>query len=303
MVEMPKILVMMSTYNGEKYVEEQIDSILAQTIDGLELLVRDDGSSDRTQEILASYADAGKLTWYQGKNAGPGGSFFDLMQQAGDADYYAFSDQDDYWQPEKLAAAVQRMEAEHFDGPLMYFSRKNIVDQELKPLNRADFPIRKLSFGTAMLNSYASGCTMVYNRALKELLDLYRPEKANMHDAWVYRVVSALGRVIYDQNAYIEYRQHGNNVVGMQSKSSHWKERFHTIKKRSQDTVRIRYAEELLQGYGDRLSERDRRLARQMAGIKKSFGCRLGFFFNPDASTQNRMDIVFVKLFALLGWL
>lgn len=300
---MPKILVMMSTYNGEKYVEEQIDSILAQTTDGLELLVRDDGSTDRTAEILEGYAKAGKLTWYQGKNAGPGGSFFDLMQRAGDAEYYAFSDQDDYWQPEKLAAAVERMEAEDFDGPLLYFGRKNIVDQDLKPLSRPDFPIRSLSFGTAMLNSYASGCTMVYNKALKELLDAYQPAKANMHDAWVYRVASALGRVIYDENAYIEYRQHGNNVVGMQSKGSHWKERFHSIKRRSQDMVRIHYAEEMLEGYGGQLSEKDKKLARQMAGIKKSFGCRLGFFFNPYATTQRRMDIVFVKLFALLGWL
>ena len=67
--------------------------------------------------------------------------------------------------------------------------------------------------------------------------------------------------------------------------------------------VRIHYAEEMLEGYGGQLSEKDKKLARQMAGIKKSFGCRLGFFFNPYATTQRRMDIVFVKLFALLGWL
>lgn len=300
---MCKILVMMSTYNGEKYVEEQIDSILAQTIDGLELLVRDDGSSDHTAEILERYAKAGKLTWYQGENAGPGGSFLDLMRRAGDAAYYAFSDQDDYWKPEKLAAAVAKLEKMDSAQPAMYFGRKEIVDAELKPLSWPDYPIRKLSFGTSMLNSYASGCTMVYNRALKDLLDQYHPQDVNMHDAWVYRVVSALGTVVYDTDAYIAYRQHGNNVEGVQSISGRWKERMKNIRRRSRDTARTRYASELLRGFGGLLNDRDRKLAEQMANIKTSFSSRLKFLFNKDAQTQRRQDIVFVKLFALIGWL
>ena len=107
---MKKIIVLMSTYNGEKYLQVQLDSILSQENVDLELLVRDDGSTDSTKTILERYQSEGKLTWYSGKNKKPAYSFFDLLGKCKDADYYAFADQDDFWHEDKLINAIKRLE-------------------------------------------------------------------------------------------------------------------------------------------------------------------------------------------------
>ena len=102
------IIILMSTYNGEKYLKAQIESLLSQTIK-VEILVRDDGSTDSTQQILDDYAQRGMLKWYSGKNLGSGKSFFDLACKAPDADFYAFADQDDIWENKKVELAVQQL--------------------------------------------------------------------------------------------------------------------------------------------------------------------------------------------------
>ncbi|MBQ4399872.1 MAG: glycosyltransferase, partial [Alphaproteobacteria bacterium] len=106
---MDNVLVLMSTYNGEKYLKTQLDSILAQQGVNVQILVRDDGSSDGTLPILQAYAAQGKLTYYTGPNLKPAKSFMDLIYNAPQADFYAFADQDDYWLPEKLICAVNKL--------------------------------------------------------------------------------------------------------------------------------------------------------------------------------------------------
>ena len=97
----------MSTYNGQKYIRQQIDSILQQTNVEVNLLVRDDGSKDDTIKILDEYKQEGKLTYYTGPNLGPQLSFLNLLNNCPKADYYAFADQDDYWEKDKLSTAVK----------------------------------------------------------------------------------------------------------------------------------------------------------------------------------------------------
>ena len=107
---MEKILVMMSTYNGEKYIREQIDSILHQKDVKVDIVVRDDGSKDNTQNILKNYSSKYKnIKWSQGDNVGPCKSFLELLYSSGEYEYYAFADQDDYWYPNKLKAATEKM--------------------------------------------------------------------------------------------------------------------------------------------------------------------------------------------------
>ena len=121
-MHMKKVLVLMSTYNGEKYLRIQIESILAQKDVCVSLLVRDDGSSDATTLILDEYAKEGKLTWYSGKNIRPAQSFFDLLFNAPESEYIALSDQDDFWLPEKVYKGCEKVMKMPEDKPCMYCS-------------------------------------------------------------------------------------------------------------------------------------------------------------------------------------
>ena len=124
-----RIAVLMSSYNGEKYILKQIESILAQVGCEVHLFVRDDGSCDSTTEILKKYADEGKLEWYQGDNLKPAKSFLKLLYESGEYDYYAFADQDDIWDNDKLSYGIQYLE-KYQDKPAIYFSKARYIDSE-----------------------------------------------------------------------------------------------------------------------------------------------------------------------------
>ena len=128
-----EICVLLSTYNGEKYLREQLDSLVCQENVELKILIRDDGSKDSTLQILKEYSkkDA-RITYFVGNNVGPAQSFFDLIIKSPDADYYAFCDQDDVWDKDKLEIAVGFLEKEDNSKPNMYYSNLRIVDQNLR---------------------------------------------------------------------------------------------------------------------------------------------------------------------------
>lgn len=230
---MKTIIVLMSTYNGEKYLRQQLDSILAQDCEytcdtRVALLVRDDGSADSTPQILEEYqrANPQKFFWYPGENIGVRKSFFDLLEhaaeQSGEPEYFAFADQDDYWLPEKLSAGISRLEqmkAELSSGeeetPLLYCGAPTLVDEELQPIaSRIDRSRKIPGFANALIENIANGCTMIINRPLRKLLLREVPEFMIMHDWWIYLVASCLGQAYYDSQSYLLYRQHGGNVLG-----------------------------------------------------------------------------------------
>jgi len=211
-----KLAVLMSTYNGERFLHQQIESILKQVCSfQVDLWVRDDGSTDGTQMILQSYADDGELQWYTGPNLGPARSFLDLVQHCEEYDFYAFADQDDYWYPEKLETGVKQIK-EHI-GPALYFSNGRMVDMELNPLGRNIYRTAPpVDFYSVTCGAGITGCTMVFNRELAKLIqEKPLPKELVMHD-YHMGIVCTLhdGVVIYDDDAWMDYRQHGNNVVG-----------------------------------------------------------------------------------------
>lgn len=120
---MYNVCVLMSTYNGGKYLQEQIDSLIGQADVNLTVLVRDDGSSDSTTVILERYKQKGVLDWYPGENIGSARSFLDLVSRAPYCDYYALCDQDDYWFPEKLSVAISRLEQTDSSKSALYFCK------------------------------------------------------------------------------------------------------------------------------------------------------------------------------------
>lgn len=213
------VQVLMSAYNGEKYLREQLDSILGQDYKRIEVLIRDDGSTDETLSILKEYGEQYEnVAYYAGENIGVQNSFFDLMKHADkEADYYAFSDQDDVWLPEKIKRAVELLESEDEKIPLLYAGKTSPVDEQLNviPMKIRHHDI-KPSFGNALVENVCTGCTEVFNRELLELVIKKLPGFTVMHDWWLYLTAAAFGKVIYDKKECILYRQHAKNQVGMQ---------------------------------------------------------------------------------------
>lgn len=211
---METVEVFLSTYNGEKYLKEQIDSILNQKGVKVKLSVRDDGSTDQTVEILREYEKHNLITLYTGENLYLTKSFFELVNKSDKkSEYYAFSDQDDFWEENKLSKAIEQLHNVDANKPALYYSALKIVDAKL---NFIKILIRKNNeFSKALLINEVAGCTMVFNKAVLLLNNNYNGENARMHDHWFYLLCrGAGGYVYYDRKSYILYRQHGNNTVG-----------------------------------------------------------------------------------------
>ena len=216
----PKIWVLMSTYNGMTYIEEQIESILSQKNCDVHLLVRDDGSTDATLDILKSYEKKGSLTLISDNiNLGPAKSFLKLLEMAPDDGYYAFSDQDDYWNSDKLERALEMLtQAEENNMPLVYYSNSDVVDQNLNSTGKKVYSGKQKPTLERVLCGYGiQGCTMVLNKALRDIflsVDMSK-ERIGMHDFFLCDLCMVCGgKILYDDFATMKYRQHESNVVG-----------------------------------------------------------------------------------------
>lgn len=223
---MKRIQVLMSTYNGVNFLREQLDSIFNQdcerkNIAKVYLLVRDDGSCDGTTEVLKEYAErySEQMVWYQGNNIGVINSFFELLNTANQAmDYYAFSDQDDFWLTNKLTMAIRKIEIADVNKPVLYCCQSQLVDARFNKIeSKINRSLKRPSFGNALIENICSGCTSVINQELFQIIKAGYPKYVIMHDWWIYLIASFFGEVYYDETPYILYRQHLENVVGMNS--------------------------------------------------------------------------------------
>lgn len=214
-----KVAVLLCTYNGERYLREQLDSIEAQLHSHWEMWVSDDGSTDGTRAILEDY----RARWHQplticrGPASGFAANFMSITRGvASDADYFAYSDQDDIWEADKLARAVEWLDTVPADIPALYCSRARYVAEDGTDIGLSTPFARPLSFRNALVQSIAGGNTMVFNRAARQLMvDTPDNVKVKSHDWWIYMLVTATGgRVYFDLYPSLRYRQHGNNLAG-----------------------------------------------------------------------------------------
>jgi glycosyltransferase involved in cell wall biosynthesis len=216
------IAILMGTYQGERFLPEQLESIRTQTHSNWSLWVSDDGSTDQTQEIVEEFGlKAGApMHFVAGPRQGFLRNFMTLLARPEiDADYYGFSDQDDKWHPDKVEAALEWLGRQPSDRPALFCSRTKIVDTAGHVIGFSPLFQRSPSFANALVQSIAGGNTMIMNRAARELIvsagaDLAIPS----HDWWCYIMVcGAGGAVHYDPIARIDYRQHDFNLVGSNS--------------------------------------------------------------------------------------
>jgi Glycosyl transferase family 2 len=215
------VAILLSTFNGERYLADQLASFAAQTHADWRLHWRDDGSSDGTLRRMQSFcaaAGSGRcLAHPGGERMRATGSFLALLHLAlqGSEQFFAFSDQDDLWLPDKLAHGVAALAKLPRGQPGLYFCGRTLVDDNLTPVGEVLAPRRPAGFPAALTQNLAPGCCMMLNRAAAELIDATPVPEHAWHDWWAYLVVAAnAGTVIAGNSADILYRQHDDNLIG-----------------------------------------------------------------------------------------
>ncbi|GKQ75879.1 glycosyl transferase family 2 [Aeromonas caviae] len=218
--ESPHVLILICTCNGDKFLEEQLISFEEQTYANWAVIASDDGSTDNTRTILEKYKNKWKenqLTIVEGPRQGVTKNFMSLIcNKAIEADYYAFSDQDDIWIPSKLERALNWLQKIKRNTPALYCSSTLLVDENNNKTGLSTINKKAPSFSNALMQNIASGNTMVLNKAAIELLCQTGPDiSIIIHDWWSYLVVTGCGgMVFYDSTPTVRYRQHTANLIG-----------------------------------------------------------------------------------------
>lgn len=222
-----EIDILLSTYNGGLYIKELLQSLFAQTYKEWRLIVRDDGSTDNTLDIVENYASRHKdriILLKDGKGRlGPCQSFAALLEYS-PAPYMMFCDQDDVWLPNKIELtlnAMRKLEAKHKGTPILVHTDLKVVDERLNPLAESFWKYQHINPALTRLNNLllinvGTGCAMMLNMPLKKAA-LPIPSEAILHDWWLMLVASSLGRIEHISTPTTLYRQHGKNDIGTAS--------------------------------------------------------------------------------------
>lgn len=296
-----KIIVLMSTYNGEKYLKDQLNSLVSQSLRPNKILIRDDGSTDSTLDIIKYYADNYDfIEYYQGENKGPAKSFWELINKSEESDYYALCDQDDVWLKDKIESAITLLKKENKSIPLLYCSKCIYVDEKL---NRIDANISKLysfnDFAHALLYQTAPGCTMVFNNEARKQIVKYdiNKEYCMIHDSIIHKIVTMFGKMIIDDTPHIFYRLHNNNAIGFPTnKYDQFKLRVKRFLNKENANSRLEMAKSLLNVYGQECSLENKELLEVLANYQIDKEARKKLLNDTRFKTRSVNDLFFKVL-------
>lgn len=275
------VTVLLATYNGEKYLEEQLNSLIEQTYTDFRIVIRDDGSSDNTNEIISRYSsvfpDKIIVCPYTEPTRSAAGNFFKLIEMYDD-NYIMLCDQDDRWLPDKIEktlSAMQTAEEKYgADTPILVHTDLFVADEKLRVTANSFIKYQGLSSDNTSLNrllmqNSVTGCTTMFNRALKEKLFIL-PKVTAMHDWWLALIASAFGEIEFLNEPTILYRQHGNNEVGAKDyrSLSFLMGKLKNLKK-TKETYKIisLQAEFLLKNYAELLDIKQKKLLEAVATL------------------------------------
>lgn len=228
-----KVAIFLCTHYGQKFLVEQLDSFEAQSHNNWEIWASDDGSQDNTRSILLTYQDRwpkGRLNIRPGPEKGFLANFLSLTCCPNvHADFFAYSDQDDIWEADKLNRAVKWLETVPEGIPALYCGRTRLVDADNLEIGTSPLFHKRPSFANALMQNIGGGNTMVFNNATRELLlEAGQSIDVVTHDWWAYMLVTGCGgQVFYDPRPTLRYRQHGGNLVGQ---NNTWPARFTRIR-------------------------------------------------------------------------
>ena len=298
-----RVNVLLATYNGSKFLREQLDSIESQTLPVARITVRDDGSTDSTLSLLEERA-AGRsgMCLLRGPRLGVANNFFALLANPDEeSDFFAFSDQDDVWMPAKLENALSMLVPHSSGEPLLYCSRLEYVDAQLEHRGYSKTPTQ-VGLANALVENVATGCTIVLNRAARRIIIERLPAKALMHDWWCYLVVSAFGKVIYDERSGLKYRLHGRNAIGAPTNV------FQQITRRvvrflkHDSTVKLTdQALDFFQCFGALLDQRELNILQRFLAVRGKLWSRLIYSAQMDVWRQSRIDTAILRAMILAG--
>jgi len=300
-MEKKPVQILMSTYNGERFIRKQLDSIARQTYP-VKLFIRDDGSTDSTIDIIKEYEQ--KYDWIshiEGENVGVIHSFFMLIGMADpDVDIYAMADQDDIWFDDKIEAAVAALSKMDIQKPCMYCSAQTLIDADdnVLKVNMKSVQFRP-GFGNSIVENIATGCTCVINKKLLELTKK-EPDYTIMHDWWMYMIATSMGDFFYDPEPRMYYRQHGNNTMGSRTNYiDEFKERVGRFAGNKNKLYRQMVS--FYKIHGRKISEEDRGLLRMVLSYKKGLKGRLRCIFSSKVYRQRWTDNMIFKLLFLMN--
>lgn len=301
-IDKKTIQILLSTYNGEKYLREQLDSFINQKNINLRVLIRDDGSEDGTVEILREYQEKFGFEVVYGKNIGVNSSIYELLKLADKSvDYFAISDQDDYWHDEKLFAGVQKLELLDNSIPLLYGSRISITDELLNHIFYSDELRRNVSLYNAMTQNVLPGHTQIFNNTLRELVLTAPIDDVIVIDWWLYLIAAGTGTVIYDERAFAKHRQHGNNAIGYQRHGI--RTMVNRIKRlrRGQANAISKQIHSFYLCFFRLIKEEYKKELMLYLGSLSSFPKRLRYIINAKAYRQTPFETFLYKFLYLIG--
>lgn len=298
---MNKVLVLMSTYNGGKYILAQIESILSQENVDVELLIRDDGSTDETIDIInrLSTKYSKKISVIIGKNLGYENSFLQLLFNAKNADFYAFADQDDVWDANKLSVAIHKL-TEFQQTPALYYSNVRVTNAQLQYSHELEHRGYNKK-ACKLLNSGAMGCTIVLNKELLVILQKYQPQKKWPHDYWIMTVALYVGIVYYDSSSHMSYRQHSKNVTGGDIKLQHKLVKLMQGLKGYYKNKWSYLAYELLNGFSEYISADDKIILEYFRDYQKNILYKINLLTKSSITKNNIIKDFFLELSILLN--
>lgn len=300
-----KIVVLLSTYNGEEYLAEQLDSILKQkTSHQVDIWVRDDGSTDGTVEILKAYERKYPSVFrvFYEENIGYIKSFFELIRKATGYDYYALSDQDDIWLDDKIETAIVQCEACAEERPLLYGSSSFLVNEQLEVMGETQKNLRGITWDNLLIQNIFPGHAQVFNDALCQRLKAdIDCSKIYVHDFWITYMAMLYGRVIFDNQSHTLYRQHDTNTVGFGKNRIEWiLARLKRIgnNDNKQIAAQIGYFYEKCK---DDMSEELREKAEEFIASQSSLVRRLSYLCKTKLYRQKKFETILFKILYLVG--
>lgn len=306
--ERKKIAVLLASYNGEKYITQQIESILHQDVENpIHLFIRDDGSKDNTVSIVKEIAKKDdRITLIQSENIGGVASFFALLNMAHDLpaeyEYFSLSDQDDVWDLDKLRIAVEAVSSKDPQIPVLYGSSTRPVNQDLEPIVFKRKALKPFDLYNTIIQIKIPGHTHVMNRSLLNLVYNADPSRIFGHDAFLVNAAKICGCLIFDKTAHASYRQHSGNQLGTSRNGRlKWIQNRLLRVRRGGGAQYARQIEYIMECFGDKMTSEQYYEIKDFLDSRSFFLKRLSYISRTKLYRQDSFDTFAFKLMYLFG--
>lgn len=294
-----QVNVLISTYNGEKYIIDQINSIKNQTYKNIKIYVRDDGSTDSTKEILKDLSKKNEITFFDGDNLRWGRSFMTLLKNSCEGDYWAFCDQDDIWLPHKIEWAVDWLSKQNEDVPSLFHSAYYLMDENLSvKIGEYVKPKYEFDFRRSLTDCLYQGFSIVINKKMRELMLMGNVNYLSSHDWWACLLVTEFGVSKFDNRIASYHRRLDSSMSGGGLKGKiRW---FKNVLMNKDSDINI-VAKEFVRVFEDQADNKNLKLAKMFIIDKYSIINSMKKAFYPKRWRSNITSEISIRLLMLIG--